>query len=607
VTEKTYPPELSLDDGESRLGVFVCHCGINIGSVVDVPAVAAYAATLTGVVYAEANLYTCAQDTQEKIKAVVQERGINRVVVASCTPRTHELLFQDTLREVGLNPFMFEFVGIREQCSWVHSREKERATEKAKELVAMGISRARGLSPFRRSSFPVVKQGLVIGGGVAGITAALSLADQGFETYLVEREEQLGGNLRDLRYTLDGRDIQLFLGEITERLNKHPRVKVFTDSVVQDVSGYVGNYRTTIGPRSVGGFGKNPKAGNGPGAGGPEEIEHGVIIVATGAREIATEEYLRGRSEAVITQRELESRLAGGSLGIAIGDEEGSGSRAASGTRLLAPRPARVAMIQCVGSREDERPYCSRVCCQTAVKNALKIKQIDPQVQVTVFYRDVRTYGFSEHYYQMAREAGVLFLRYEPEIKPEVHPGTVDGRLWIRYRNLLLDRQEQMEVDLLVLSTGMEPDSDRSIASILKLPLNRDGFLLEAHAKLRPLEFPAEGIYLCGAAHSPKTIPEAISQAAGAAARAVTLLSKDQIQSSGMTVQINERICCGCGVCVEVCPYEARVINEHSGKAEIVEVLCQGCGACATACPNGATLQIGFTKTQVYHMLEEVV
>ena len=279
-------------------------------------------------------------------------------------------------------------------------------------------------------------------------------------------------------------------------------------------------------------------------------------------------------------------------------------------------------MIQCVGSREEERPYCSRVCCQTAVKNALKIKEIDPGVEVTVFYRDVRTYGFSEEYYQKAREEGVLFLRYEPEAKPEVHrgqwppghrgqwpPGQArqDGSLRIRYRNLLLDRQEQMEVDLLVLSTGMEPDADRSVASILKLPLNRDGFLLEAHAKLRPLDFPTEGIYLCGAAHSPKTIPEAISQAAGAAARAVTLLSKDRIQSSGMTVLVNERICCGCGVCVEVCPYEARVINEGSGKAEIIEVLCQGCGACATACPNGATLQIGFTKTQVYHMLEEVV
>jgi heterodisulfide reductase subunit A-like polyferredoxin len=625
VSAKSYPPELSLEDGESRVGVFVCHCGINIGSVVDVPAVVQYAAGLPGVVYAEANLYTCSQDTQEKIKTAIQERGINRVVVASCTPRTHEMLFQDTLREAGLNPFMFEFVGIREQCSWVHSTEKEQATEKAKQLVAMGVSRARVLRPFHRSSFPVMKKALVIGGGVAGITAALTVADQGFETFLVEREEQLGGNLRDLYYTLEGRDVQAFLAELIDRLDKHPLITVFTDCQVQDVSGYVGNYSTTIAPRSGNGSGKSPKAGEGSGTGGParlQEIEHGVIIVATGAREVQTQEYLRGQSEAVITQRELEGRLAAGSFGIGSGEEEvGVFAAAAEGSRAAAAqaadaRPAqkpaadrksvRIAMIQCVGSRDDERPYCSRVCCQTAVKNALKIKEIDPAAQVTMFYRDVRTYGFSEEYYQKAREAGVLFLRYEPEAKPEVY-AQARGKLQIRYRNLILDRQERMEADLLVLSTGMEPDADRSIASLLKLPLNRDGFLLEAHVKLRPLDFPTEGIYLCGAAHSPKTIPEAISQAAGAAARAVTLLSKDQIQSSGLTVQVNERICSGCGVCVEVCPYKARVINEKSGKAEVIEVLCQGCGACATACPNGATLQVGFTKTQVYHMLEEVV
>ena len=609
VTAKSYPPELSLDDGESRVGVFVCHCGINIGAVVDVPAVAQYASGLPGVVYAEANLYTCSQDTQERIRAAVQERGINRVVVASCTPRTHEMLFQDTLREVGLNPFMFEFVGIREQCSWVHTEQKERATEKAKQLVAMGVSRARVLSPFHRSSFPVLKKALVIGGGVAGITAALAVADQGFETFLVEREIELGGNLRDLHYTLEGRDVQAFLAGLIERLDKHPLITVFTDCQVQDVSGYVGNYTTTIAPRSANGSGKGSKSG------APaqlQEVEHGAIIVATGAREIRTTEYLRGQSEAVITQRELEGRLAAGSLGIGSGQEDASGSPAPD--RKPARKPVRIAMIQCVGSRDEQRPYCSRVCCQTAVKNALKIKQLDPEAEVTVFYRDVRTYGFSEEYYQKAREEGVLFLRYEPELKPEVHhegepPGHhgAQGRLLIRYRNLLLDRPEQMEADLLVLSTGMEPHEDRSIASILKLPLNRDGFLLEAHAKLRPLDFPTEGIYLCGAAHSPMAIQEVISQAAGAAARAVTLLAKDQIQSSGLTVQINERICSGCGLCVEVCPYEARVINEQSGKAEIIEVLCQGCGACATACPNGATLQIGFTKTQVYHMLEEVV
>ena len=348
VTEKTYPEELSLEPGQSRVGVFVCHCGINIGSVVDVPAVAQYAAGLPGVVYAEANLYTCSQDTQEKIKQAVQEQGINRVVVASCTPRTHEPLFQDTLREVGLNQFMFEFVGIREQCSWVHMKEKDRATEKAKELVAMGVSRARLLGPFRRSSFPVLKSGLVIGGGVAGMTAALTLAEQGFTATLVEREEELGGNLRDLRYTLEGRDVQEFLRELAGRLEAHPQVTVLTGTEVREVSGYVGNYSTVVAAR---------------GDGSERTIEHGVIIVATGAAETPTGEYLHGRSQGVITQRELERRLADSGLAGEAG----------------AAAPSRVVMIQCVGSRDDEHPYCSRVCCQTAVKNALKIKELDPR------------------------------------------------------------------------------------------------------------------------------------------------------------------------------------------------------------------------------------
>ena len=575
VARKSYPEELPVEEQAPRVGVFVCHCGINIGAVVDVPAVAEYAAALPWVVHAEANLYTCSQDTQEKIKQAVQEKGINRVVVASCTPRTHEALFQDTLREVGLNPFMFEFVGIREQCSWVHMKEKEKATAKANELVAMGVARAAFLAPLRRSSFPVQKSGLVIGGGVAGMSAALALADQGFPVTLVEREQELGGNLRDLRYTLDGRDLRQFLGELVERLTDHPGITVLSGSQVREVSGYVGNYTTLV--AAVDGS---------PGGAGEHTVEHGVIIVATGARETRTKEYLYGTCEAVITQRELEGRLAEGKL-----------------------PGRRVVMVQCVGSRDEDHPYCSRVCCQTAVKNALRLKELEPQAEITVFYRDMRTYGFSEQYYQRAREAGIVFLRYEPEAAPQVEAGGGEGPLRLRYRNRVLDRDLEIRADLLVLSTGMEPPAAQgpSVASILKLPLNRDGFLLEAHAKLRPLDFPADGIYLCGAAHAPKTIAESISQAAGAAARAAALLSKDEIQSSGRTVEVLERICAGCGVCVQVCPYEARVISEHTGKAEIIEVLCQGCGACATACPSGATLQSGFTKSQVYHMLDEVV
>jgi heterodisulfide reductase subunit A len=465
-------------------------------------------------------------------------------------------------------------------------KEEAQATEKAKELVAMGVSRSRLLTSFQRTSFPVQKKGLVIGGGISGITAALSLADQGFETYLVERERELGGNLRELHYTLENSDIQGFLQEQIRKIREHPLISLYTDSEVRDVTGYAGNYKTLIAS------GSNHEE---------LEVEHGIIIVATGASEVKTDEYLYGRADSVLTQRGLEKRLAGREVF------------------------KRVAMIQCVGSRNEERPYCSRVCCQTAIKNSLKIKESNPGAEVFVFYRDIRTYGYSEEYYQKAREVGVTFIRYEPERKPEVRIGE-NGKPRIRYYNWLLSQEAETETDLLVLSTGMEPpqalkkldqnDSyltesntrrNGSIAAILKLPVNKEGFYLEAHAKLRPLDFPAEGIYLCGAAHSPKSISEVISQAAGAAARAATMLSKDEIQATGKTVQVRERICGGCALCVEVCPYDARIIDEETGKAKIIEVLCQGCGVCATACPNGATIQMGFTKEQIYHMLEEVI
>ncbi|MFC1715064.1 FAD-dependent oxidoreductase [Candidatus Poribacteria bacterium] len=584
VSQKEYPDERDIELEDARIGVFICHCGINIGSIVDVPQIADHARSLPDVVYSEASLYTCSQDTQERIKEIVEENRINRVIVASCTPKTHEALFQDTLKEVGLNPFLFEFVGIREQCAWVHKEEKEQATEKAKELVAMGVSRARLLTSFQRTPFPVQKKGLVIGGGISGVTAALSLADQGFETYLVERENELGGNLRELYYTLENSDIQGFLEEQIERVKKHSLISVYTGSEVTDVTGYVGNYSTLITERKT----QNIEL----------ELEHGVIIVATGASEVKTDEYLYDRADSVLTQRELEKRLSR----VAECEEE-------EGLRAGGEVFERVVMIQCVGSRNEERPYCSRVCCQTAIKNSLRIKEGNPAAEVFVFYRDIRTYGYSEEYYQRAREAGVTFIRYDPDEKPEVSEEE-DGNLRIRYFDPLLSRKADIETDLLVLSTGMEPsthEGEKDIRAILKLPVNKEGFFLEAHAKLRPLDFASEGIYLCGAAHSPKSISEAISQAAGAAARAVTMLAKDEIQATGRTVQVKERICGGCGLCVEVCPYDARIIDEETGKSKIIEVLCQGCGVCATACPNGATIQLGFTKEQIYHMLEEVV
>jgi heterodisulfide reductase subunit A len=566
--KKEYPPETDISGTEPRVGVFVCHCGINIGAVVDVPAVVAQTRKLPGVVYAEDNLYTCSQDTQEKIKALIKEHKLNRILVASCTPRTHESLFQNTLREAGLNPFLFEFIGIREQCSWVHIKDKKAATEKALDLVAMGVARARLLMPFQRTSFPVLKKGLVIGGGISGLAAATSLAGQGFEVFLVEKEKDLGGNLRRAHYTLEGDDVQAMLSAMVARVKSNPAIKVFTDSELKDFSGYVGNYKSVIADRSM-----NRE----------EIIEHGVIIVATGAREADTQEYLSGKSEKIISQRLLDERLAGGEK---FND---------------------VTMIQCVGSREKERPYCSRVCCQEAIKNALRIKTLNPDARVTVFYRDIRTYGFSEEYYPQARAAGVNFIRYDPDQDKPAVALDQEGFPVISYQNILLGRKDRLKTDLLVLSTGMDPQENKHLSSMLKVPLNKEGFFLEAHAKLRPLDFPAEGIYLCGTAHSPKTIAESLTQAAGAAARAVTLLSKDEIQSRGLTVQIKDRICSGCGVCVQACPFDAREIDPETGKARIIEVLCQGCGACATACPNAATQQMGFAKHQVYQMVEELV
>jgi heterodisulfide reductase subunit A-like polyferredoxin len=572
--EKEYPDERDISDEEPRIGVFICHCGINIGSVVDVPSVTEYARTLPFVVYAEENLYTCSEDTQQKIKQVIQEHDINRVLIASCTPRTHEPLFQDTLKESGLNPFLIEFVGIREQCSWVHMKQKEKATQKAKQLVAMGAARARLLDPFQRLSFPVTKKGLVIGGGIAGMTAALRLAEQGFDTYLVEKDKVLGGNLRNIYYTIEDEYTQTLLGDTIKEVTENDAVTVFTDSEVAQIEGYVGNYTTVI---------RNNVSGE------ETRIEHGAIIVATGAVEVQTEEYLHGKSDSIVTQTELEKRINAA----AGGDGDGETFK-------------NVTMIQCVGSRDEKRPYCSRVCCQTALKNAVRIKERAPDSIVNIFYRDMMSYGFYEEYYRKAREMGVNFIRYSPERKPKV---SLDERKKpvITYLNILLGRSLELTSDLLVLSTGMEPPDNKALSKMLKVPVDRKGFFLEAHAKLRPLDFAAEGVYLCGTAHSPKNIAESISQAAGASARAATLLAKETVQASGRTVEVKDRICSGCGICVEICPYNAREIDEKTGRARVIEVLCQGCGLCATACPNAATQQMSFTKSQMYRMIEEAV
>ncbi|HUS78697.1 MAG TPA: CoB--CoM heterodisulfide reductase iron-sulfur subunit A family protein [Patescibacteria group bacterium] len=559
ITGAAYPAERSIEGEEPRVGVFVCHCGINIGGVVDVPEVVEYAKTLPGVAYTENNLYTCSQDTQEKIKGAILENHLNRVIVASCTPRTHEPLFRATLQEAGLNPYLFEMANIRDQCSWVHMHQPREATEKAKDLVRMAVAKARLLQPLDKPLIDVTQSALVVGGGLSGMTAALELADQGVEVHLVEREDDLGGNLRKIRFTLEGVDPQAKLGELVGRIQASDRIHVHTDAEVADIQGHIGNFESTL-----------LKQGN------EEVVHHGVVIVATGGTEYEPSEYLYGQNGGVMTQLELESKIA----------DEGF-------------KPETVVMIQCVGSRCDERPYCSRICCSDAVKNALKLKEVNPSAEVYVIYKDMRTYGFKEDYYREAARQGVLFIRYDDEHKPDVSD---EGELRVKVFDPVLKERVLIEPDAVVLSAGVIPPPDNPrLAGMLKVPLSKDGFFLEAHMKLRPLDFATDGIFLCGLAHGPKSIDESISQACGAAARAMTILSKETLETEGAIARVDEDLCSGCRMCEGVCEFNAVEMVEEEGKAHssVREELCKGCGVCASTCPSGAITIGHFTDDEI--------
>ncbi len=566
----TYPPERDVTGEPPRIGVFVCHCGTNIGGIVNVPAVVEYAQSLPDVVYAEHNLYTCSNDTQERIKEKIAEHGLNRVVVASCTPRTHEPLFRNTVREAGLNPYLFEMANIRDQCSWVHMHEPDRATEKAKDLVRMAVAKARLLAPLERGSMPVRKSALVVGGGVAGMTAALSIAAQGYEVYLVERAAQLGGHLRTLHYLLNGEDPRAHLARLIERVRAEHRIRVFTNATIERIDGVMGDFHTQV---SVDGT--------------VTEIAHGVVIVATGAREYRPTEYLYGTDSAVLTQRELEARLAAG-----------------DGVPTPRGRPATVVMIQCVGSRDADHPYCSRVCCAEAIKNALRIKAVAPETHVYVLYRDVRTYGFSEQHYTRARQQGVVFVRYDEARKPQV--SRADGALEVRVHDATLGLDLAIPADLVVLSAGIEPDPENHrVAQMLKVPLTTEGFFLEAHMKLRPVDFMTDGVYLCGLAHAPKTLEESIIQAKAAAARAAAVLARDSLALEATVSQVVDESCDGCAYCVDTCPFKAITLLEYAWQGSVKKVvetnqaLCKGCGCCQATCPKNGILIRGFTLEQI--------
>ena len=562
VTAKEYPPQRDVSQEKPRIGVFVCHCGINIGGVVNVPEVVEYAKTLPNVVYAEANVYTCSQDTQKLIKEKIQANKLNRVIVASCTPRTHEPLFKETVQESGLNPYLFEMTNIRDQCSWVHMHEPKEATEKAKDLVRSIVAKSALLKPLEKPLINVTQVGLVIGGGVSGMTAALELAKQGFETHLVEKDKELGGHLRTIHYLLGEKDDpKEKLNALVKEVNENDKIHVYTDAEVVDVYGFVGNFKSKI--RECNGKEK--------------EIQHGVVIVATGAIEYRPTEYFYDKDPRIVTQHELEEDLANGEF-----------------------KAKNVVMVQCVGARTKERPNCARICCGQAIKNALKIKEVSPETEVYVLFKDVRSYGFKEDYYREAAMKGVLFINYDDEQKPELTK-YID-RLKMAFWEPVLKERIEIEPDLVVLSAATVPNPEnKHIAEMLKVPLAKDGFFLEAHMKLRPVDFATDGVFLCGMAHSPKYIEESIAQACAAAARATTILSKDKLEMEGIVANVDEDLCSGCRICEYLCPYGAVEMKDKEGKpiAHVIEALCKGCGACGTACPTKAITMGHFTTEEI--------
>ena len=570
--ERLYPVEKDVAQEEARVGVFVCHCGANIGRVVDVPSTVEYVKTLPNVVYATEQLFSCATDSAESITETVREKRLNRVVVAACSPRTLEPLFRDTLREAGINQYYVDMANIREHCSWVHSREKEDATKKAKDITRMSVARACHLEPLQEIDLPVNKTALVVGGGIAGMTCALSIANQGHEVYLLEKDTDLGGTARRIHFTLDGLDVQTYLRDLVRKVYQHPLIQVYTDAIITEATGYVGNFVTRV------------KCDI-----GATEIKHGAAVIATGAEEYKPTEYLYGEDDRVLTQLELGEQIAKG--------EE----------RLINSRS--LVMIQCVGCRQADRDYCARVCCSNAIKNALKLKEINPQMDITILFRDIRTYGFSEDYYREASDKDVRFIRYEAHDKPQVEAVEEDGRpvLRVTLPDYILGRKLAIDADTLALAAAVIPSAgNREISQFYKVSLGPDGFFKEAHVKLRPVEFGTEGVYLCGLAHYPKHIPEAINQAYGAASRALTLLSHDIVTVSGSVCEVVEKRCMGCGACISACTYNAiEFRTTREGKKAVVNpVLCKGDGLCNAKCPTGAIVLKHFTDEDILSQID---
>ncbi len=570
VVAPSIPEERNVGREKPQIGVFVCHCGINIAGTVDVEAVADYARSLPQVSYATDCMFACSTDQLQEIKDAIRAHNLNRVVVASCTPRTHEPLFRNTLRDAGLNPYLFELANIREQDAWVHQDQPQAATEKAKNLVRMSVARARLLEPLYDTSYEVVQSALVIGGGLAGLTAALSFADQGFKATLVEQTAELGGNARTLYYTEDGANPARYVRDLIQKVEDQPLITVHKEAQVTSITGSCGNFSSTISVK-----------------GESRSISHGVVVAATGGQEYQPTEYLYGQHPAVMTQKEFETLL--------VSEPD------------RAKQIKRLTMIQCVGSREPENLYCSRVCCTAAIKNSLKLKNINPDAQISVLYRDIRTFGLRETYYLKARQQGVRFYRFEREQKPQVVAS--GGSLTISVFDDQLQAPVQLQADLLILSAAIRPrEESKQLADVMRLALDEDGFFMEAHPKLRPLDFATPGFYLCGLAQGPNFAGESIAQARGAVSRAVTVLSKKEIVAEGMINRVDSTLCRACGECENACIFEAINVKETApGRklAVVTESLCTGCGVCNVACPTGAASLSHFKDEQIEGMLGE--
>jgi heterodisulfide reductase subunit A len=564
ITQAEVVLETNVSGDRPRIGVFVCRCGTNIAGVVDVPAVAEYAASMPYVVYTADNLYSCSQDSQETMARIIKEENLNRVVVAACTPKTHEPLFMETMTSAGLNKYLFEMANIRNHNSWVHKNNPELATEKAKDLVRMAVSKVALMQPLEEAQLDINQAAMVIGGGISGMSSARSLARQGYETHIVEKSSQLGGQALNLFKTNKGEDIQQQLATLVSEIDGHDSIHVHLDTELKAVEGFVGSFKSTL---------KNKT--------GEEVLEHGIAIMATGASPLQPAEYEFGKDPRIITSLDLDKKFI-----------EADPALKQMKTAVF---------IQCVGSREKERPYCSRVCCTHSVGNALELKKCNPEMAVFILYRDIRTYGEKELIYRDAREAGVIFIRFSLDNKPEVR--IEGGRLLITAIDHVLGRPIEIETDLLTLASAVVPNRDDDLANFFKVPLNEDGFFVERHAKLGPSEFATDGVFLCGLAHYPKPIDESIAQGQAAASRAVTLLARKNIFTSGTVAESEPLNCSSCGVCVSICPYNAPTFTEEglwTGKAQINPVLCKGCGLCVASCRSGALHLKGFDNNQIF-------